>query len=240
MRQSTCARALAAAGGCATIIFSTGGVALGQTAAPEPDAPAAPTATQTGATAAPGPRAATTLTVAERKLDVRAGNVAVARGTLLPGRAGQRVRLERLERGRWRRIATDRTAADGDFALRHRTTGADSSLVRVRFAGDTKSREATLALGRLNAFRPALASWYGPGFFGNPLGCGGRLAQDTVGVAHKTLPCGTAVVLRKGGRTVRAKVIDRGPYVGAREFDLTAATKDLLGFDAVGRVWVAH
>jgi hypothetical protein len=96
------------------------------------------------------------------------------------------------------------------------------------------------AWGRLNVFRPALASWYGPGLYGNPLGCGGRLSPGTVGVAHKSLPCGTRITLRKGNRIVRARVIDRGPYVGAREFDLTQATKQRLGFGSTGTVLVAH
>ena len=79
-------------------------------------------------------------------------------------------------------------------------------------------------LGRLNVYRHALASWYGPGLYGNRLGCGGRLGTSQLGVAHKSLPCGTKVTLRHRGRVVRVPVIDRGPYVGAREYDLTAAT----------------
>ena len=112
--------------------------------------------------------------------------------------------------------------------------------VRVRFAGDRTATAASRKVGRLNAYRPALASWYGPGLYGNALGCGGRLSPGTVGVAHKSLPCGSTVVLRNGRRVVRARVIDRGPYAGSREFDLTAATKQRLGFGSVGRVWVAH
>ena len=92
----------------------------------------------------------------------------------------------------------------------------------------------------MNVFRSALASWYGPGLYGGHLACGGTLTAGTVGVAHKSLPCGTRVVLRKGSRVVTARVVDRGPYVGAREFDLTAATKDRLGFDGAGTVLVAH
>ena len=56
-----------------------------------------------------------------------------------------------------------------------------------------------------------------------------------MGVANKTLPCGTLVTLRYDGRTVRVAVIDRGPYVAGREFDLTEATKQALGFGGVGR-----
>jgi rare lipoprotein A len=50
----------------------------------------------------------------------------------------------------------------------------------------------------------------------------------------------TRVTLRKGKRIVRTRVIDRGPYVGAREFDLTQATKQRLGFGSTGTVLVAH
>ena len=57
-----------------------------------------------------------------------------------------------------------------------------------------------------------------------------------LGVAHKTLPCGTKVTLRHNGRRVRVPVIDRGPYVGAREYDLTAATARKLGFRGHGGI----
>jgi hypothetical protein len=67
-------------------------------------------------------------------------------------------------------------------------------------------------------------SWYGPGFYGNNGACGlvpGGIQKDTVGVAHKTLPCGTRVAFRYNGKTVIARVIDRGPYVAGRQWDLT-------------------
>ena len=58
----------------------------------------------------------------------------------------------------------------------------------------------------------------------------------TLGVAHKTLPCGTKVKLRYHGRSVTVPVIDRGPYVAGRDYDLTEATKERLGFPGVGTV----
>jgi rare lipoprotein A len=76
--------------------------------------------------------------------------------------------------------------------------------------------------------------------YGNPLGCGGTLGVGTLGVAHKTLPCGTKVTLRRGSRSVRVRVIDRGPYVGGREYDLTAATAQRLGFSGYGPVLVTR
>jgi rare lipoprotein A len=75
-----------------------------------------------------------------------------------------------------------------------------------------------------------------PGLYGGHLACGGTLSAGTLGVAHKSLPCGTKVTLHYHGRTVRVPVVDRGPYVGGREFDLTAATKQKLGFGSTGTV----
>jgi rare lipoprotein A (peptidoglycan hydrolase) len=100
----------------------------------------------------------------------------------------------------------------------------------VRFA------TANRVLGRLNVYRQAYASWYGPGLFGGHLACGGTLRPGTLGVANKSLPCGTKVSFRYRNRTVRVPVIDRGPYVGGREYDLTVATKQRLGFRGHGYV----
>ena len=63
------------------------------------------------------------------------------------------------------------------------------------------------------------------------------MTDATLGVASKTLPCGTMVLFRVGHRTVRLPVVDRGPYVAGREFDLTAAAKRALGFGDLGMVW---
>jgi hypothetical protein len=78
------------------------------------------------------------------------------------------------------------------------------------------------------------ASYYGPGFFGNRTACGQKLKKKTVGVAHKKLPCGTRVVFAYKGRWARAKVIDRGPYVGGRTWDLTQRLAKRLGTISAG------
>ena len=81
-------------------------------------------------------------------------------------------------------------------------------------------------------------SWYGPGFFENRLPCWPWLAAnglpiqflpDTWGVAHKSLPCGTMVTLTHGANTVTVPVVDRGPYIAGREFDLSPRVKAELG-----------
>lgn len=69
--------------------------------------------------------------------------------------------------------------------------------------------------------------------YGGPLACGGRLAPNQLGVAHKSAPCGTLVTFRYRGRVVRVPVIDRGPYIAGREWDLTGATAKLLGFNGL-------
>ena len=92
------------------------------------------------------------------------------------------------------------------------------------------------ATRRVTVYRPAAASYYGPGLYGGALACGGTLEPGTLGVANKTLPCGTKVRLRYRGRSITVPVVDRGPYVGGRDFDLTEATKERLRFPDLGVV----
>lgn len=80
------------------------------------------------------------------------------------------------------------------------------------------------------------ASWYGPGLWGNKTACGQTLRPNTMGVAHKKLPCGTTVKFVYHGKAVVTQVIDRGPYIEGRAWDLTKAVSDALEFEGVGRV----
>jgi rare lipoprotein A len=84
--------------------------------------------------------------------------------------------------------------------------------------------------------RSAGASWYGPGLYGNHTACGQTLRPNTLGVAHKTLPCGTTVKFVYHGHALITQVIDRGPYVKGRAWDLTAAASEALSFEGVGQV----
>jgi hypothetical protein len=83
-------------------------------------------------------------------------------------------------------------------------------------------------------FRSAGASWYGPGLYGNKTACGQILRATTIGVAHRSLPCGTMVKFVYEGHALLAPVIDRGPYVNGRAWDLTAAASEALEFEGAG------
>jgi len=71
--------------------------------------------------------------------------------------------------------------------------------------------------------RDSEVSWYGPGFYGNRTACGFALTTSLQGVAHRSLPCGTRITFRNpaNGRTVTTRVVDRGPYVPGRQWDIT-------------------
>jgi rare lipoprotein A (peptidoglycan hydrolase) len=81
-------------------------------------------------------------------------------------------------------------------------------------------------------------SWYGPGFFGNGTACGHKYTRQIMGVAHRTLPCGTLVTFRnpKNGRQVTVPVIDRGPYVAGRTWDMSKGLCDYLDHCYTGTI----
>jgi hypothetical protein len=128
------------------------------------------------------------------------------------------------------------TKADGTFAVRWLPERTGTHAVRAYVVHDRRVSGSRSAKRRLTSYRLAGASYYGPGIFGNGVACGGTLLPGTMGVAHKTLPCGTMVKLRYHGRSVTVPVIDRGPYVAGRDYDLTWAVKLKLGFPGVGTV----
>jgi peptidoglycan lytic transglycosylase len=178
------------------------------------------------------------LRVRRYQLNVLDGHRASVTGTLLedrrPAPAGEPVALQTLRRQGWRTLARARTGTHGRFRVSYAARRLGSEWVRLRFAGGASQLGSRRRLGWLNVYRLAEASWYGGG---GSMACGGTLTDATMGVANKTLPCGTLVTLRYDGRTVRVPVVDRGPYVAGREFDLTEATKQALGFGGVGEVW---
>lgn len=88
----------------------------------------------------------------------------------------------------------------------------------------------TSADARKITWKRALASYYSPADSGGAFACTGikYTDYDTLGVAHKTLPCGTKVRFLYKHRKITVRVIDRGPFIAGREFDLLVATKNRL------------
>jgi rare lipoprotein A (peptidoglycan hydrolase) len=81
-----------------------------------------------------------------------------------------------------------------------------------------------------------VATWFGPGFYGQRTACGQTLTPATIGVAHRTLPCGTLVKVSYNGRTLTLPVLDRGPYSHIADWDLTAGAAAALNITDTVRI----
>ncbi len=77
--------------------------------------------------------------------------------------------------------------------------------------------------------RAHMASWFGPGFYGQKTACGQTMSSTIVGVANRTLPCGTLVKFSFKGHQLTLPVLDRGPYAKGVDWDLTTAAAQALG-----------
>jgi rare lipoprotein A len=177
-----------------------------------------------------------TLSVSVRH-HVLSGGVVAARGALSSGEAGRTVIVQVRTRRGWRKVDRTRTGEGGRFRAHWRAGSPGRFRVRARVrAAGTAPAVGGRARGRVHVYRRAAASWYGPGFYGRRTACGRTMSPGILGVANKTLPCGTRVTLRYRGRSVTVPVIDRGPYAGGRVYDLTAATKRKLRFGSTGTV----
>jgi hypothetical protein len=156
-------------------------------------------------------------------------------GVTTPRAAGRRISIEAFRSGRWVEVAHTTTDHDGYFLRRVWPHQLGRVALRVRAAGVPASR--TTIAGRIaTVYHQVVASWYGPG---GTTACGEALGAGTLGVANRTLPCGTMVTLRLGTRTLRVPVIDRGPYVAGRTYDLTYATRLALGASDVATLWAS-
>ncbi|MBO9532078.1 MAG: hypothetical protein J7513_03780 [Solirubrobacteraceae bacterium] len=173
--------------------------------------------------------------VLDRQLTLASGSTVAVRGrtTTVPVHA-------ELRASRHGRVvdAAD-VAPNTRFLLQGSAVSGERLWLRVTRT-DGGAERSWVSIGAVRKLRPALASWYGPGLYGQRTACGQTLTTGLKGVAHKSLPCGTKVTVKYRGRSTSASVVDRGPFAGGREFDLTGATARAIGFHSVGRVWVTH
>jgi len=79
----------------------------------------------------------------------------------------------------------------------------------------------------------ALAGATGAEAYGKRTTCGQVIGPRTKGVAHPVLPCGVRIYVSYAGKHVLTQVIDRGPSVPGREFELTTALARQLGLSGV-------
>ena len=82
----------------------------------------------------------------------------------------------------------------------------------------------------------ALAAPYGTATRRERTACGRRLEPGTLGVAHPVLPCGVKLYISFEGTRVLTEVIDRGPFVPGREFDVTKALADRIGLHGTQQI----
>ena len=93
----------------------------------------------------------------------------------------------------------------------------------------TKNLPSAVAVpGTENGYYTARAAPYGPTPSHPRTACGRPFGKTTQGVAHPVLPCGVRLYIRYHGREVLTQVIDRGPNVPGREFDVTKALANRL------------
>jgi rare lipoprotein A len=167
--------------------------------------------------------------------------VASLSGNLAGGAANAPVAIERLDatRGTWVPIASTATDASGSFTAHWRADHVGKFTVRAVPSGASAAsggQQPQAPSAQLTVYRAATASWFGPGFYGKRTACGETMSPTLLGVAHRSLPCGTLVDLSYGGHEITVPVVDRGPYRHGVSWDLTTATSQALGLDQTARI----
>ncbi|MDQ3723742.1 MAG: septal ring lytic transglycosylase RlpA family protein [Actinomycetota bacterium] len=166
----------------------------------------------------------------------------VARGTI-PGAARRQVVLQRLDPTRgWRNVARARVHSSDRFRVRWAADRTGRISLRAILSGRRRASASSAAspITTVTIYRSAMATFYGPGFFGRQTACGQTLVPDMHGVAHRKLPCGTLIAVTYAGRETVVPVIDRGPFHAGFSWDLTQATADALGFTGAGEIGYAR
>jgi rare lipoprotein A len=190
--------------------------------------------------------ATTTVTASGNGISVQTLSSAVLRrsvtfsGTAPSAAAGETITIERSghETGwRWAPTASATVAPGGSFSVLWQANHIGRFAIRAIVAapGKAQAASATPSL-TMTVFRPSLATQYGPGFYGHRTACGQRLRPGTIGVANRTLKCGTSVAIVYDGRMLVVPVIDRGPYANHADWDLTMATGRALGISGTAEI----
>jgi hypothetical protein len=223
-----------------------GGVAVASSAA-------APQTPPVGATSSSSQSPATAILSSHVvRSNLLVGHDIAVTGTINPTLGPQTVLLQMRHRHRWIDVGRSLSLANGDFGVRFWPAQIGTFSIRVKLSGVSSASSVTGVTGltgvsgatafatdatHVNVYHVVLASWYAPG---GTTACGQQLTATMLGVANKTLPCGTMVTFRYRHRYLRVPVIDRGPYVAGRDYDLTYATKRALGAGDLTLLWANH
>jgi len=93
-------------------------------------------------------------------------------------------------------------------------------------------------LAEVPAENPGVASWYGERYRGRPTASGELFDPGAMTAAHRTLPFGTRLLVKRGSKSVVVTVNDRGPFVPGRDLDLSWAAFQKLADPDLGLIEV--
>jgi rare lipoprotein A len=161
-------------------------------------------------------------------------------GAVPASAAGDTVEVDQLGSGAnatWVSVATATAQSGGSFTATWRPSHAGEMTIRATIRGAQASSATAAPTLSVTVYRRSTATLYGPGFYGHRTACGEILRRKTIGVANRTLPCGTPVQVYYDGRVITVPVIDRGPYAHGANWDLTMATGraiGMLGTEVIG------
>src|SRR5688500_16417448 len=200
--------------------------------------PATAAAQSTGGVSAPEPQPASdvALVAAPQAL---LGRMATLTGTVERSARGRVLRVQRFDEvaERWRSEARTVVGRKGRFLVRWSPQVLGQQRIRATLQ---RRRSATVTSASsevsVRVFKPAMATWYGPGLYGNTTACGQKLTKELAGIAHKSLPCGTMVEVAYRGTSIVVPFVDRGPYAKGMTWDLTSAAAEQLGLTETARI----
>lgn len=163
-------------------------------------------------------------------------------GTAPHSDAGQTVEIERLghqTNWQWTPTVQATIGSDGSFSAAWHTDHIGRFSIRAVIGSQTTASATSASAAptvTITVYRVAIATQYGPGFYGQRTACGSKLRPSTIGVANRTLKCGTQVAIYWRGKTMVVPVIDRGPYANNADWDLTEATGRALGINGTASI----
>jgi rare lipoprotein A (peptidoglycan hydrolase) len=161
-------------------------------------------------------------------------------GTAPTSDAGQTVEIQRLGHQtdwRWADTAQATIGPNGAFSSSWQADHIGRFDIRALVSQADRSHVASaLPTVTVTVYRVSKTTLYGPGFYGQRTACGETLTRSTIGVANRTLKCGTQVAIYYGGRTLVVPVIDRGPFANGADWDLTEATGKVLGIEGTAEI----